>query len=78
MTPVVPPDKCCEFDPRYATNEEGDFQTGGAYNSAHYHRRCLECFHEWAGLHCMHDGYQNPCPNCGARPVPIEDPWPGN
>lgn len=22
------------------------------------------------GLHCPHDGYQNPCQNCGARPIP--------
>jgi hypothetical protein len=20
-------------------------------------------------LHCPHDGYQNPCPKCGKRPV---------
>jgi len=54
----------CEFDPRYAE---------GKWPSVHYHRVCSKCGHEWAGLHCPHDGYQNPCPACGVRPQPTTD-----
>ena len=48
----------CEFTPYKSSDEE----------SWHYLRYCGFCGHEWYGLHCPHDGYQNPCPNCGRRP----------
>ena len=34
----------------------------------HFRRTCLFCGRQWRGLHCPHDGYQNPCPHCGKRP----------
>ena len=34
----------------------------------HYHRTCLSCGENWWGLHCPHDGIQNPCSACGMRP----------
>lgn len=34
----------------------------------HYKRTCLFCGNQWAGLHCPHDGYQNPCPKCNEVP----------
>jgi len=37
----------------------------------HYNRTCTGCGHNWWGLHCPHDGYQNPCPNCGKLPKTI-------
>lgn len=52
----------CEFDPRHRDGE---------HESVHYHRQCYQCGETWAGLHCPHDGYQNPCPKCGARPDTI-------
>jgi hypothetical protein len=39
--------------------------------SWHYTRTCENCGYVWGGLHCPHDGYQNPCPKCGTRPVPV-------
>ena len=34
----------------------------------HYWRECHACGHAEGGyLHCMHDGYQNPCHKCGVR-----------
>jgi hypothetical protein len=44
--------------------------------SVHYRRVCEACGYEWAGLHCIHDGYQNPCGNCGKYPQPVlsDDP----
>ncbi len=51
----------CEFDPYTDDpNEE----------STHYLRKCTNCGHEWYGLHCPHDGYQNACPKCGVFPKP--------
>lgn len=41
--------------------------------SWHYKRICKYCGFVWAGLHCIHDGYQNPCPNCGKRPKLVEE-----
>lgn len=38
--------------------------------SWHYLRMCVFCGRDWWGLHCPHDGYQNPCPKCGMRPIP--------
>ena len=37
----------------------------------HFKRTCEYCGHVWGGLHCIHDGYQNPCPKCGKRPTVI-------
>lgn len=54
----------CEFDP---------YDDGDEDESTHFHRTCLFCGERWWGLHCPHDGYQNPCPRCGQRPDPIED-----
>jgi len=40
----------------------------------HYHRTCLGCGKNWWGLHCPHDGYQNPCSKCGLIPATVLDP----
>lgn len=37
----------------------------------HYHRTCQNCGKNWWGLHCPHDGYQNPCPECESMPVVV-------
>lgn len=34
----------------------------------HFDRVCKHCGRQWRGLHCPHDGYQNPCPECGIKP----------
>ena len=36
--------------------------------SWHYRRVCEHCKGPWYGLHCPHDGVQNPCPHCGVVP----------
>jgi len=46
---------------------EFDFPEGDSW---HYWRTCKACGFRWGGLHCPHDGYQNPCPSCGVRPEP--------
>ena len=57
MTEDIDPDECnCEFDP-YDDEPETD--------SWHYKRSCQACGSTWYSLHCIHDGYQNPCPSCG-------------
>jgi len=35
----------------------------------HYYRTCFICGASWWGLHCPHDGYQNPCPSCNVLPT---------
>lgn len=56
--------KCeCEFDPYDNSDEE----------SWHYLRTCEYCDCQWYGLHCPHDGYQNPCPDCGKCPTVVEE-----
>ena len=55
----------CEFDP--------DCDEGDGYPSWHFLRTCLNCGMKWHGLHCPHDGYQNPCPVCGVRPETVPD-----
>ncbi len=50
---------CCEPDAE--PDEPGEPRT-------HYLRMCAGCGHRWEGLHCPHDGFQNPCPGCGKRP----------
>lgn len=57
----------CEFDPY----PSGDLEHRQL--SWHYRRTCVHCGHVWYGLHCPHDGQQNPCPLCGARPVTVPD-----
>ena len=37
----------------------------------HFDRACLRCGQHWRGLHCQHDGVQNPCPYCGVTPAPL-------
>ena len=56
----------CEFDDYLPDDDE--------YGEAswHYLRTCEYCGEIWQGLHCIHDGYQNPCPKCGKRPTVIE------
>ena len=57
----------CEFDPYDpADNPEGE-------ESWHYKRTCAFCGRVWWGLHCPHDGYQNPCAGCGRLPAPVID-----
>lgn len=41
-------------------------------NTTHYERTCNFCGNTWLGLHCPHDGYQNPCPNCDRKPPVID------
>ena len=41
--------------------------------STHYYRVCTNCGYGWWGLHCPHDGYQNPCSNCDKRPKTLPD-----
>jgi len=46
--------------------------------ATHFKRTCKSCGANWWGLHCPHDGYQNPCPECKALPM-VEadgDGWP--
>lgn len=54
----------CEFDERYAEDQEESF---------YYHRVCPGCGLGYAALHCPHDGIQIPCPKCGLR-TQLEDP----
>lgn len=45
----------------------------GAVEPWHYLRVCLFCGGHWWGLHCPHDGHQNPCPHCDTRPITRTD-----
>ena len=54
----------CEFVKKYEDDDSGEVPW-------HYKRVCKACGKWWYGLHCPHDGYQNPCPHCGARPRPV-------
>lgn len=54
----------CTFDP---------YDDGDTEESWHYKRTCLHCGHSWFGLHCRHDGVQNPCPGCDVRPTPVPE-----
>lgn len=66
----VDDDCTCEFDPYEDADDE----------SWHYRRACKWCGTVWWGLHCPHDGVQNPCPDCGRtpgdRPTPLERLFP--
>lgn len=57
----------CTFDPY--PDDDPDAQE----ESWHFRRQCPGCQHVWYGLHCPHDGIQNPCPECGIVPVVLED-----
>jgi hypothetical protein len=48
---------------KFATDEEGESDPW------HFERKCEHCGGTWWGLHCPHDSYQNPCPDCGERPT---------
>lgn len=41
-------------------------------HSTHYEKVCTNCGECWFGLHCPHDGYQNPCPKCKTTPKQVE------
>jgi hypothetical protein len=56
----------CEFDPY----EDGEADE----ESWHFKRTCAYCGTVWWGLHCPHDGAQNPCPGCKKRPMTAPDP----
>ncbi len=43
----------------------------------HFLRTCAACGNQWDGLHCPHDGVQNPCPGCGVRPEVVAEPAAG-
>lgn len=60
------PYSCCDF---YV--DENDPEENTPETAWHYLKTCLHCGYQWKGLHCIHDGYQNPCGNCGIRPTPI-------
>jgi hypothetical protein len=56
------PDDCdCEFDPYPPDDPDANEE------SYHYLRTCGGCGRQWYSLHCPHDGYQNPCSECGWR-----------
>lgn len=42
-------------------------------DSWHHLRECQACGKWWWGLHCPHDGYQNPCPDCKTVPTPVPE-----
>lgn len=39
----------------------------------HYMRTCAFCNMRWESLRCPHNGYQNPCPNCGHRQAVLKN-----
>ena len=55
----------CRFDNYDDPNVEGE--------SWHYRRTCEFCGNRWWGLHCPHDGHQNPCPLCDKRPTVVPE-----
>lgn len=59
----------CEFD----TDPEDEDVDQLDYEPWQYLRTCENCGDYWYGLHCPHDGVQNPCPGCMARPTPVPD-----
>lgn len=62
---VKPGEECrCEFQP---------FDDGDPEESYHFKRKCRHCGHVWWGLHCPHDGSQNPCGQCGRIPTPVPE-----
>lgn len=53
------PEDCCSPDAEPDEPREAP---------THYLRTCEHCGTKWEGFHCPHDGFQNPCPECGRRP----------
>jgi hypothetical protein len=39
----------------------------------HFRRTCEFCGFKWEGLHCPHDGYQNPCSKCKKYPTRLDE-----
>jgi hypothetical protein len=63
---VKPGEECrCEFQPYDKPDPLGE--------SVDYKRKCRNCGHVWWGLHCPHDGYQNPCSKCKTRPATVPE-----
>ena len=58
----------CEFDVDPDSDDENTPET-----ARHYKRTCKFCGATWWGLHCPHDGIQNPCPHCRRRPETVPD-----
>ncbi len=58
----------CEFD---ADPSDPDEDT--AEKAWHFLRTCSHCGNQWYGLHCPHDGVQNPCPMCRVIPDPVDE-----
>jgi hypothetical protein len=52
----------CEFDKSAIYDDDIEEE------SCHYKRTCAHCGNIWYGLHCPHDGIQNPCPRCKTLP----------
>lgn len=69
-TPIddrLTPNVCdCVFTPDPEDEDENTPETAW-----HYLRRCAGCQYTWYGLHCPHDGFQNPCPQCKLRPATV-------
>ncbi len=61
----------CACEPDADPEEPGETKT-------HYLRICAACGTKWEGLHCPHDGFQNPCPGCGRRPIVLREPQPAD
>jgi hypothetical protein len=38
-------------------------------DDSHFGRLCDYCGTESASLRCIHDGYQDPCPECAVLPL---------
>lgn len=58
----------CEFTPY----DPADYEPGEEIEESwHYLRECPTCGRRWWGLHCPHDGVQNPCPECGLYPATV-------
>jgi len=63
---IKPHEDCqCEFTPY------DDYYPDPNNLSWHFRRKCLYCGYIWYGLHCPHDGFQNPCPRCKIKPTPV-------
>lgn len=56
----------CEFDADPESDDERTPETAW-----HFKRSCQACGKTWFGLHCPHDGVQNPCPWCGTVPTTV-------
>lgn len=57
----------CDLEADPLTDDPWDLD-----NPWHHLRVCLHCGGYWWGLHCPHDGRQNPCAHCGERPATLQ------